>query len=171
MAKSVERETRAQSKSNLWITYRAGRIIASRMKSVCHTDSTNPSQSLVKLVSYPVDFKFSSKATSWGCKHEKKVRDFYVKTMKKNHPRFSMMDSGLTINPKWSYIGASPDSVVNCDCCGQGVMEIKCPYCHRNDGIAESSEDKRFFLKRNSDGACYLDHTHAYYYQIQTQMF
>ena len=29
--------------------------------------------------------------------------------MKKKHPRFSMMDSGLVINPKWSYIGASPD--------------------------------------------------------------
>ncbi len=35
---------------------RAGRITASIIKSVCHTDSTNPSQSLVKLISYPVDF-------------------------------------------------------------------------------------------------------------------
>ncbi len=32
-------------KSDLWFTYRAGRVTASKMKSVCHTDCANPSQS------------------------------------------------------------------------------------------------------------------------------
>lgn len=65
MAKLVEQETRDQSKSKLWFTYRAGRITASRMKSACHTNTANPSQSLVKAVAYPEAFKFSSDATSW----------------------------------------------------------------------------------------------------------
>ena len=44
MAKSVESETRLQGKSKLWFKYRAGRVTASRMKAVCRTDITNPSQ-------------------------------------------------------------------------------------------------------------------------------
>ena len=44
MALAVEKETRSQSKSKLWFKFRAGRVTASRMKAVCHTDSSNPSQ-------------------------------------------------------------------------------------------------------------------------------
>ncbi len=95
------------------------------MKSVCHTESSNPSQSLVKAISYPEAFKFYSKSTSWGCKHEKKVRQVYTKKMLENHRDFSVSDSGLTINPKWPFLGASPDGVVNCYCCNRGVVEIK----------------------------------------------
>ena len=51
MATSIEVETRAQSDSNLCFIYRAGRITASKMKSACRTDSSNPPQSLVNLVS------------------------------------------------------------------------------------------------------------------------
>ena len=39
MADSVEDATRNQSRSKLWFKYRAGRITASRMKSVCRTDT------------------------------------------------------------------------------------------------------------------------------------
>ena len=45
MVEAVERATRDQSGSNLWFKYRAGRITASRMKSVCHSDPANPAQS------------------------------------------------------------------------------------------------------------------------------
>ncbi len=140
------------------------------MKSVCHTESSNPSQSLVKAISYPEAFKFYSKSTSWGCKHEKKVRQVYTKKMLENHRDFSVSDSGLMINPKWPFLGASPDGVVNCYCCNRGVVEIKCPYCHRNYDIVESTIDKKFCLKKNECGICYLDMTHSYYYKVQTQI-
>ena len=83
MAKAVESETRQQHKTNLWFKYRAGRVTASRMKAVCHTDITNPSQSLVKSVCYPEAFTFISKQTNWGCKHEKQAREHYRN--KSNH--------------------------------------------------------------------------------------
>ncbi len=60
---AVEIETRSQSKSNLWFTYRAGRITASRMKSVCCSNTAKPPQSLIKIISYPEAYKFSSKST------------------------------------------------------------------------------------------------------------
>ena len=48
MSESVEKETR--HKSILWYKYRGGRVMSSCMKSVCHTDSTNPAQSLIKSI-------------------------------------------------------------------------------------------------------------------------
>ncbi len=35
------------------------------------------------------------------------------------------MESGLWLNPKWPYMGASPDGIVTCDCHGTGICEIK----------------------------------------------
>ena len=46
MAKSLENETRSQSKRSLWFKHQAGRVTTSCMKQVCHTDVTNPAQSL-----------------------------------------------------------------------------------------------------------------------------
>lgn len=43
-------------------------------------------------------------------------------------------------------------------------------YCHRKDDISESVHDNHFCLKRDSKGF-YVWITHAYYYQVQTQLF
>ena len=53
MEKPFEKETQSQTKCNLWFIHRAGRVTASCMKQVCHTDATNPAQSLVKSICYP----------------------------------------------------------------------------------------------------------------------
>ena len=99
MVDAVERATRDQSGSNLWFKCRAGRITASRMKSVCHSDLANPAQSLIKVICYPEAFKFVSAATSWGCRHEKYARDTYVSHMMAKHIGFEVSGSGLVINP------------------------------------------------------------------------
>ena len=171
MAVAVETETRAQSKSNLWFTYRAGRVTASRMKSVCHTDPAYPSQALIKGIVYPEVHRFTSTATTWGFKHEKHARDYYCKLMVGSHSAFEVNEAGLSLSTKWPFLGASPDGVVNCHCCGKGVLEIKCPFCHRNDSILESSHDRKFCLHNNSQNSLVLDPTHSYYYQVQTQIF
>ncbi len=105
IADLVEMESREQANSKLWFTYRAGRVTASKMKSVCCTDSANPSQSLIKGLVYPEAFRFTSKYTAWGCKHEKRARDFYEKNMQDHH-NFLVTNSGFRINPKWPHFGA-----------------------------------------------------------------
>ena len=171
MAQSVEKATRSQSNSKLWFTYRAGRVTASRMKAVCHTNLAHPSQSLVKGICYPEAFSFVSKQTEWGCKHEKQARDIYCRINSNLHNDFKVLDSGLVINPQWPFIGASPDGVIECSCCGKGVLEIKCPYCHRDTSVvAAAREDPKFCLKE-VNGKLTLVETHSYYYQVQTQLF
>ena len=171
MAKSLEKETRSQSKCNLWFKHRAGRVTASCMKQVCHTDVTNPAQSLVKSICYPQELSFSSKQTDWGQKHEKVARELYLKTQKQYHSDLTVADSGLVINPRWPFIAATPDGIIDCKCCGKGVLEIKCPYSHRDETVeSAASKDKGFYLKKD-EGLLHLDHGHSYYYQVQTQLF
>ena len=57
MVTAVEMETQAQSKSNLWLAYRAGRTTASKTKSACHTDPSYPSQALTKSIVSPEVYK------------------------------------------------------------------------------------------------------------------
>ena len=59
---AVEKATRDQIDSSLWFKYRAGRVTASKMKAVCHTNPTNSAKSLIKCFCYPEAFKFSSAA-------------------------------------------------------------------------------------------------------------
>ena len=73
--------------------------------------------------------------------------------------------------PNFSSYAASSDGVIDCSCCGKGVLEIKCSYSHRESFLyTAAAEDPKFCLKE-SDGSLSLDCTHSYYYQIQTQMF
>ena len=160
IAQAVEKETTMQFRSNLWFKYRAGRAL--RMKAVCHSDASNPSQSLVKCNCYPEAFRFTSKQTASGCKHEKSAKAAYEAKMKEKHTDFRVNDSGLVINPLWPCFGASPDDVISCKCCGRGVLEIKCPYCHRDETIAvAAAEDKKFCLKENADGLLCIDQEHV----------
>lgn len=170
-AKAVEKETKVQHNTKLWYKYRAGRVTASRMKAVCCTNIANPSQSLIKCICYPEAFAFISKQTTYGCKHEKQAKERYCANIKKRHTKFEVHDSGLVLNPKWPYIGASPDGIISCECCGRGTLEIKCPYCHQGESIdTAATHDKAFCLKK-IDGSLSLDKKHAYYYQVQTQIF
>ena len=170
-ARAVEKETKVQHKTKLWHKYRAGRVTASRMKAVCRTDVSNPSHSLIKNICYPDAFAFTSKQTTYGCKHESQAKERYFKSTVKDHSKLEVIDSGLVLNPKWPHIGASPDGIVWCECCGRGALEIKCPYCHQGESIDKAATyDKTFCLKK-IDGSLNLDKTHAYYYQVQTQMF
>ena len=157
----IEMFTRDQNKSSAWYTQRAGRITASVMKSVCVSDPGNPAQSIIKQVCYPDSIKFKAAATAWGCEHESSARVAYINLMEFSHTAFFCKESGLVVSLTHPFIGASPDGVVHCECCGHGVIEIKCPYCIRDEDPGTAS--------------CLLDgklsHKHAYFYQVQTQLF
>ena len=111
-----------------------------------------------------------------GCQHEKLTLDAYRLMKEKQHLNFRMVNCGLCISTDDPFIGTSPDdpftgtssdSLISCDCCGEGCVEVKCPYCIRNNLIDEapSNCDAKFCIQSGS-----LSTTHPYYTQIQTQM-
>lgn len=168
-AVNVEKATKQQAASKEWYRFRTGRVTASRLKSACRTSIENPSQSLLKAICYPSAVKFRTVATKWGCDHEKTAQEHYQNEMSLCHDGVVVSDTGLIINPEYPYLGASPDAVVHCDCCGDGCVEIKCPYCSKDKMLSENVENVSCL--EIIDNKLRLKKSHAYYYQVQCQIF
>ena len=50
-------------------------------------------------------------------------------------------------------------------------MCFKSPYTDQNESIEEANYNNSNFCLEEHEGSLRLDHNHAYYYQVQTQMF
>ena len=165
----LKEKTRDQANSKFWFDQRSGRVTASKFRQACCMSLAQPSQSLIKAICYPQSISFKSAATSWGYEHEERAGTVYKETMGKKHVNFSMCRSGFIIPSSYPLMGASPDGIINCQCCGRGILEIKCPYSCRDTTVLERTNDSRFFMKQN-DGEILLDVYHAYYFQVQLQL-
>lgn len=61
--------------------------------------------------------------------------------------------------------------MITCPCHGSGLIEVKCPYSHRNSSVVVAARnDKSFCLKESQSGDLELNRDHDYFYQIQAQM-
>ena len=58
----------------------------------------------------------------------KHAKTKYKKLCKKKHKNLKISETGLVIYKEKPFIAVSPDLEVECDCCGLGLVEIKCPY-------------------------------------------
>ena len=62
--------------------------------------------------------------------------------------------------------------MIECECCGLGMVEVKCPLCAEKSSIEEVTENQRnFCLEACPDGSLQLKHDHSYFYQCQLQMY
>ena len=150
----IEKATRDQSSCDAWYAQRSGRITASKMKSACRTDPASPSVSLIDQICYPAKHKFSTEATRWGLENESTARAAYTEQMEMYHVNFNCFCCGLLISDDYNFIAASPDGVISCDCCGHGILEIKCPF-----GTKDDDPDLTQFLQ---DGSLPKDHQYFF---------
>ena len=58
--------------------------------------------------------------------------------------------------------------IINCNCCGKGVLEVKCPFCIK-EGLPGDPDETDFCMTKQN-GKWILKRNHAYYYQIQLQL-
>ena len=167
----LEECTRLQSESTLWYDHRKGRITASKFYSVFRASSTTPPASLIQSLLQRSKFDHTKvPALNWGLNNEDNARICYTEMMEESHVNFRFFPCGLYINPSFPHLGATPDGIISCDCCGTGLMEIKCPYKYR-DMNPKHVIASDFYLKANeADGLLSLRHNHQYYYQVQGQL-
>ncbi|XP_070384023.1 uncharacterized protein [Dermacentor albipictus] len=164
--KFIEAKTKNQSNSPDWHLYRAGRVTASVMKTVCRTAIDNPSLSLLKSICYPEKYMLKTPAMAWGLEHERDALKTYEDHQKKKHKDFKCFRSGLHLSESYPFAGAIPDALISCSCCGRGVAEVKCPYLLRD---ASSFTEARSCLM-DINGVLQLPKQHEYFYQVQAQM-
>ena len=169
MAKNVEKQTQGQSNSRIWFQQRAGRVTASKLKAAVCTANSQPSTSLIQSICYPESHCFKSISTSWGCEHEASAIVEYKLKEGSRHRDFVICNSGLVIHPSYPFMGASPNSFIECKCCGKGVVEVKCPYSCKEKLLNERVAEGSFFLKDDGE-SLFLDIYHFYYFQVQAQI-
>ncbi|XP_030911372.1 uncharacterized protein LOC115947690 [Geospiza fortis] len=80
-------------------------------------------------------------------------------------------DCGLFIHPEKSWLAASPDGIIKDPATGKdlGLLEVKCPYKHRNKTVREACKDKDFCLEVDGDSYV-LKKNHPYFTQVQCQL-
>ena len=88
--------------------------------------------------------------------------------MDKHHEDLIITVCGFYISEDNPYIGASPDGLVSCKCCGTGSIEIKCPFCKKCDVISDATDDPKFCLEQDGTSTT-LKRNRPYFYQVQTQ--
>lgn len=98
----------------------------------------------------------------------KAVKDLQRFLLAENlHPGFKIFESGLVISLENPFLAASPDRILRCECHGYIVVEVKCPYTHRDSTINRAMEtDKQFCLELAEDGSIQLKKKHSYFYQV-----
>lgn len=81
---------------------------------------------------------------SWG----DEAVQCYIDSAQHLHDGLEVLKAGFVIDVDKPYIGAPPDWLLNCNCCGKGVLEVKCPFCHKTELPEE--EDHNFCMTKES---------------------
>ncbi|XP_070562483.1 uncharacterized protein [Ptychodera flava] len=169
---SIENKTIGQAENNLWKEQRKGRITASTFYSVYTKVNTVKSEKHFNINSFARSFIECSPwlekipAIKHGRTLEVEAKKKYVGIMK-THVNFNYRECGFFIDKQKPYLGASPDLIVGCECCGTGLLECKCPYSIRHECPSEFNVN---YLIADAQGDVQMKKNHQYYAQIQGQM-
>jgi len=161
---NIERSTRLQNQSEDWHKQRQGRLTASIFHNVLTKKSKTSCDSLVRTCLIKKDIGHVP-AIKWGIDHESDGKREYFNQHKGIHQEFKVTNSGLIINPSFVHLGASPDGLTECTCCGKGLLEIKCPFAYKSGTPCDMIGKRGSFL--NHQG---LVKSHKYYTQVQGQL-
>ena len=108
-----------------------------------------------------------TKAIKHGRALEPHAKRKYVSEFRRKHLNFNSKDIGLVLFKQYPYLGASPDLILECTCCGKGVVEIKCPSSIAGE---KPSYENYSHLEVTEKGDCRLKENSPYSYQMYGQM-
>lgn len=153
--------TEKQSNSPKWVQERKYRVTASSIKSFL----SNPITKCNELWTPKHDLS-GVKSIAWGQEHENEAKLCFEDLF-----GVSVSTCGLFVSKEMPFLGASPDGLVS-----NALVEIKCPWILRD---LKTTDLDKLTQQQRSSFCCTLDvqknlwlkKSHAYYYQVQTQMF
>jgi hypothetical protein len=165
----LEKATRGQHANKFWNDARSHLLTASNFGNVVKRRSDTPPDNLVKRLCQYVSIK-DTKPMAYGRRMESKALKCYTQEhMKSCKTLIEVKSQGLQVNPQYPFLGASVDSVVKCEQCGTGVVEIKCPYKWRHTAPKTCCNDSDFCCEI-INGKVSLKSTHNYLFQVMGQM-
>ncbi|XP_037556958.1 uncharacterized protein LOC119433779 [Dermacentor silvarum] len=162
---TIERLTREQSCSELWLEHRVGMITASVAYSVFTRVNTirtkaGPHDVRPLLRVLMREARVTNEDMQRGITLEPVAKEAY-RNQNTQHRGLQLHDCGLSILRGKPFIGASPDAIVTCKCCSPRLLEVKCPRSLERFMQSEVVHDK---------GGMHLKQNSRYFCQTQVQM-
>lgn len=153
----VSHFTAGQRDNPSWQMIRKSRLTASNFGSILNAKRVTPS--LIKRLLGEYDLT-RVKAVQWGITNEPEALNSFIQKT-----GLQVVETGVWLH-QCGVLGASPDGLVE----DNSVVEAKCPYTQRNLTIEEAIATNNFCLEKK-DGKISLRLNHAYWHQVQGQMF
>jgi hypothetical protein len=82
----------------------------------------------------------------------------------------NIKQTGLFIDAEYPILGASPDGIVSCHCCGKELLEIKCSAKYKDKSPIEVCSENSYHLYLDENNKVSLKYDSPWYIQIQGQM-
>ena len=160
----LEQATRNQATSAVWHRYRIGRVTSSIAHKIKSAKTVETAQNCLTAVMRETADIGHVKSVMYGQMNENTAKTLYQDIQKSVHENFELRNCGLVIDTTFPLFAASPDGVRTCKCHGEGLLEVKCSYKHREQFVKDiPSIDPTFYLDKDS---LKLKCTHSYYTQV-----
>ena len=161
----IQSMTIGQRNNPLWMDARQWRVTSSNFGKVCNRNFKQMyPPSLLKTILGDYG-NFHTAALQWGCDHELEAIQLYT-----TYTGIQVKECGVFLSEKYPYLATSPDGIVYLTNEEFSVVEVKCPYKHRDIKIVDACNDRAFCLYTDESGLQQLKRTHDYYYQIIGQI-
>lgn len=174
----IDKLTINQHENENWYRLRKGRITASKFYQVFTRVNTIHKKgkenvdcsSLIKLVMLYEKVDPNIKALKYGRETESIAAKAYLKSYKKKHTNVTSQCCGMVIDKQNVFLSASPDMLISCSCCGDGLLEVKCPLIPECESCESFCTCKLpdFIIFENAELT--VKQNHAYYVQILGQL-
>ena len=92
----------------------------------------------------------------------------YYELYLSDHHNVKVEESGLFLDKSFPFVGATPDRIISCSCCGNACLEVKCLYSI-NYTSPDAADVFLPYLKR-SNGKITLNRSRQYFTQCQVQI-
>lgn len=154
---NIKNHTKAQSKCSLWWKQRIGALTSSTLHLAAHYTRDSHDNYVADRIMGQCKF-MGNTATEYGKKSEPVVRKLYVQKMKDKHRKLKVNETGLIISERNPILRVSPDGIVKCECCGTGLIEIKCPYSAETNSFSgeELARGGKYHVVLGDDGKVHL---------------
>ncbi|XP_021353601.1 uncharacterized protein LOC110450420 isoform X2 [Mizuhopecten yessoensis] len=172
----IEEMTRGQADNIDWFAYRTGRVTASIFSSVLHFRfNENYDNYILKKVMCPPPPVMSSRSGApeilrFGKDHEPIARSLYSTQYASNHKKSTVRECDFFVDTDHPFMGASPDGLVCCKCCGKGLLEVKCSYTFRDSTPQDACADAHYHLYSDDANVIHLKKDSPWYIQFHGQM-
>ena len=169
---AIEKITTGQADNEAWHQQREGRITASNFYRVftkvesMKASEENSADKLVDSLLGKAKPPTNLPALKYGRDMEPIAVEEFIKYFKKHHKDVRYRECGIFIDKTKQYLGASPDLLIECSCCGEAVVEIKNPFSIANE--IPSPHNLSYLCMCN--GRVALKQQHQYFAQVQGEM-